>query len=111
MRQGCNDYQSVNRRESIRQSKSPGSSLRGLWRKPVKDSTCQALLWSRARCLLSTLFGEWTTEGGGVEPQWLMGHSPTWQVESSTHWQRPLDIDRPRSWYPALLVQFVTHIT
>ena len=39
----------------------------------------------------NTLVSE-PTEGGGVEPQWLMSHSPTWQVGSSTHWQRPLDI-------------------
>jgi hypothetical protein len=29
------------------------------------------------------------SEGGGLEPQWLMGHSPVWQTVASTHWQRP----------------------
>ena len=38
---------------------------------------------------MSRAFGEPHAEGGGVEPQRLMGRSPIWQTVSSTHWQRP----------------------
>jgi hypothetical protein len=33
---------------------------------------------------VNTYFGEQHTEGGGVEPQLLIGHSPVWQTVSST---------------------------
>src|SRR5256884_1712018 len=39
--------------------------------------------------------GERNAEGGGVEPQRLKNHSPAWQAESSTHWQRPSDFSLP----------------
>jgi hypothetical protein len=43
----------------------------------------------RAELQVKSYFGEQHTEGGGVEPQWLMSRSPAWQAVSSTHWQHP----------------------
>jgi hypothetical protein len=49
----------------------------------------------RAARAVKTYFTEPRAEGGGVRPQWLMGRSPVWQTVSSTHWQRPPDLDLP----------------
>jgi hypothetical protein len=56
------------------QSKSPGSSLRGLLRKPVVPNTaCQtnSIFW-RQQAAVNHSFVSGLSEDGGVEPQWLM---------------------------------------
>jgi hypothetical protein len=56
------------------------------------DTVCQTVfIIGLADRGVKIYFSEPRAEGGGVEPQWLMGRSPVWQTESSTHWQRPPD--------------------
>src|ERR1039457_3025969 len=57
------------------------------------DTACQTIFMiGPAEHQVKSYFGEQRTEGGGVEPQWLMSRSPVWQTVSSTHWQHPPDI-------------------
>jgi hypothetical protein len=58
----------------------------------------------RAERAVKIYFSELRAEGGGVEPQWLMGRSPVWQTVSSTHWQRPPEFDLPCSTLSEALV-------
>ncbi len=56
-------------------------------------------------------FSEQRTEGGGVEPQWLMSRSPVWQTVSSTHWQHLPDPSLPNTIYSQYWTTDVLWIT
>ena len=67
----------------MKKSKSPGSSLRGFWRYLHTGHGSPNQIYGDAMghdC--QCCFSECTAEGGGVEPQWLMSHSPAWPGRS-----------------------------
>src|SRR6266404_1969576 len=96
------------------QNKSPGHHSGATGVSPVfrTYTVCQTtFMIGWAKPPVKYYFSEQRTEGGGVEPQWLMSRSPVWQTVSSTHWQHLPDPSLPNTIYSQYWTTDVLWIT